>query len=99
AVTTLLFGAIPALHASRQDPADSLRQGGRVGAGRSRTRMRNAFVVAQIAVSCTLLAAAGLFVQSLWRLQSVDPGFNARGVVVSHLSLPPDRFESDAKVA
>jgi hypothetical protein len=40
--------------------------------------MRNAFVVAQIAVSCTLLAAAGLFVQSLWRLQSVDPGFSAR---------------------
>jgi putative ABC transport system permease protein len=99
AVTTLLFGAAPAMHASRQDPADSLRQGGRVGGGRSRTRMRNTFVVAQIAVSCTLLAAAGLFMQSLWRLQSVDPGFNARGVVVSHLSLPPDTFDSDGKVA
>ena len=99
AVTTLLFGAVPALHASRQDPADSLRQGGRVGGGRSRTRMRNTFVVAQIAVSCTLLAAAGLFVQSLWRLQSVDPGFSARDVVLSHLSLPRDTFDSDAKVA
>ena len=99
AVTTLLFGALPALHASRQDPADSLRQGGRAGGGRSRTRMRNAFVVAQIAVSCTLLAAAGLFVRSLWRLQSVDPGFSARGVVLSQLSLPPDRFDSDARVA
>jgi putative ABC transport system permease protein len=99
AVTTLVFGAVPALHASRQDPADSLRQAGRVGAGRSRTRMRNTFVVAQMAVSCTLLAAAGMFVQSLWRLQSVDPGFNARGVVVSHLSLPQDTFDSDAKVA
>ena len=99
AVTTLLFGAVPALHVSRQDPADSLRQGGRVGGGRSRTRMRNAFVVAQIAVSCTLLAAAGLFVQSLWRLQSVDPGFSARDVVLSRLSLPPDTYDSDAKVA
>jgi putative ABC transport system permease protein len=37
AVTTLLFGAVPAVHASRQDPADSLRQGGRAGGGRSRT--------------------------------------------------------------
>ncbi len=99
AVTTLLFGAVPALHASRQDAADSLRQGGRVGGGRSRTRMRNTFVVAQIAVSFTLLAAAGLFVQSLWRLQSVDPGFSARDVVLSHLSLPGDTFDSDAKVA
>lgn len=98
-VTTLLFGAVPALHASRQDPADSLRQGGRAGAGRSRTRMRNTFVVVQIAVSCTLLAAAGLFMQSLWRLQAVDPGFNARDVVLSHLSLPQDTFDSDAKVA
>ena len=58
-----------------------------------------AFVVAQIAVSCTLLAAAGLFVQSLWRLQSVDPGFSARDVVLSRLSLPPDTYDSDAKVA
>ena len=99
AVTTLLFGAIPAVHASRRDPADSLRQGGRVGGGRSRTRMRNTFVVAQMAVSFTLLAAAGLFLQSLWRLQSVDPGFSARDVVLSHLSLPRDTFDSDAKVA
>ncbi len=99
AVTTLLFGAVPALHASRQDPADSLRQGGRVGGGRSRTRMRNTFVVAQIAVSFTMLAAAGLFVQSLWRLQSVDPGFSARNVVLSQLSLPPETFDSDARVA
>jgi putative ABC transport system permease protein len=98
-VTTLLFGAVPALHASRQDPAESLRHGGRVGGGRSRTRVRNTFVVAQIAVSCTLLAAAGLFVQSLWRLQSVDPGFNARGVVLSQVSLPPGTFNSDVKVA
>ena len=73
AVTTLLFGAVPALHASPPGhPADSLRRGGRVGGGRSRTRMRNTFVVAQIAVSFTMLAAAGLFVQSLWRLQFVD---------------------------
>ena len=61
--------------------------------------MRNTFVVAQIAVSFTLLAAAGLFVQSLWRLQSVDPGFSARDVVLSQLSLPPDTFDSDARVA
>jgi putative ABC transport system permease protein len=98
-VTTMLFGAVPALQASRQDPAESLSHGGRSVGGRTRTRLRNAFTVAQIAVSCTLLAAAGLFVQSLWRLQSVDPGFNARGVVLSELSLPADRFDTDTKLA
>jgi putative ABC transport system permease protein len=56
-------------------------------------------VVAQVAVSCTLLAAAGLFVQSLWRLQAVDPGFTARGVVLSQLSLPRDSFDTDVKLA
>jgi putative ABC transport system permease protein len=98
-VTTVLCGAVPALEASRQDPADALSHGARSAGGRTRTGLRNTFVVAQIAVSCTLLVAAGLFVQSLWRLQSVDPGFTARGVVVSQLSLPTDRFDTDAKLA
>jgi putative ABC transport system permease protein len=96
-VTTVLCGAAPALQASRQDPADSLRHG--VRSTGARAGLRNAFVVAQIAVSCTLLAGAGLFMRSLWRLQAVDPGFAARGVVLSQLSLPQDRFDTDAKVA
>jgi putative ABC transport system permease protein len=99
AVTTILFGAVPALQASRQDPADSLSHGARSVGGRTRTGLRNTFVVAQMAVSCTLLVAAGLFVQSLWRLQSVDPGFTARGVVLGQVSLPRDRFDTDAKLA
>ena len=79
-------------------PGGGAASGRTSGGGRSRTRLRNTFVVAQIAVSCTLLAAAALFLQSLWRLQSVDPGFNARGVVLSQVSLPPATFDSDAKV-
>ncbi len=98
-VITVLFGALPAFQASRQDPAVSLGHGVRSAGGRTRTATRHTFVVAQVAVSCTLLAAAGLFVQSLWRLKAVDPGFTARGVVLSQLSLPPGSFDTDAKLA
>jgi putative ABC transport system permease protein len=98
-LTTVLFGAVPALHACRRDPADALLHGLRSTGGRGRTGLRNSFVVAQIAVSCTLLAGAGLFVRSLWRLEAVDPGFAAQGVVLSQLSLPLDSFDTDAKLA
>jgi putative ABC transport system permease protein len=97
-VTTVLCGAAPTLQACRQNPADSLRHGVRSSTG-ARAGLRNAFVVAQVAISCTLLAGAGLFVRSLWRLQAVDPGFAARGVVLSQLSLSPDSFDTDGKVA
>ena len=98
-VTTVLVGVVPALHACRQDAADALRQGARSTGARGRTLLRNSFVVAQIAVSCTLLAAAGLFVRSLSRLEAVDPGFAARGVVLSQLSLSRETFDTDAKLA
>ncbi len=98
-VTTVLVGVVPALHACRQDAADALRQGARSTGARGRTVLRNSFVVAQIAVSCTLLAAAGLFVRSLSRLEAVDPGFAARGVVLSQLSLSRETFDTDAKLA
>src|SRR6185295_2397944 len=48
---------------------------------------------------CTLLAAAGLFVRSLSRLEAVDLGFATRGVVLSQLSLSRENFDTDAKLA
>ena len=59
---------------------------------RSRTRLRNGLVLLQVALSCTLLVSAGLLVRSLWRLQSVDPGFASRGVALARVSLPSDRY-------
>jgi putative ABC transport system permease protein len=99
AATTVLFGAVPAFHACRQDAADALRQGFRSTGARRRTVLRNGYVVTQIAVACALLAAAGLFVRSLWRLEAVDPGFATRGVVLSQLSLSRASFDTDAKLA
>ncbi len=76
--TCVLFGLAPALRATRVSPASAMRSGGRgVTAGRERFSVRRILVVAQIAMSLVLLAAALLFVRSLQKLLAVDPGFRA----------------------
>jgi putative ABC transport system permease protein len=86
--TGLIFGLAPALHASRSEVNDALRESGRTGAGARGQRLRNAFVVAEIALALALLAGAGLALRSFWRLQAVDPGFNPDGVLTMRMLLP-----------
>ena len=81
-VTCLLFGLAPALRATQVAPASVMRAGGRgTTAGRERFTLRRALVVAQVAMSVMLLAGALLFVRSLQKLLSVDPGFRPEGIV------------------
>jgi putative ABC transport system permease protein len=81
-VTCLLFGLAPALRATKVAPASVMRAGGRgTTAGRERFTLRRALVVAQVAMSVMLLAGALLFVRSLQKLLSVDPGFRPEGIV------------------
>ena len=80
--TGLVVGLLPALRASRTDLNEVLREGGRSMAdGGRRQRVRSALVIAQVAVSLILLVAAGLFVRSVQRAQSVDFGFDPRHVL------------------
>ncbi|HEU5179793.1 MAG TPA: ABC transporter permease [Candidatus Polarisedimenticolia bacterium] len=74
-VSGVLFGLIPALHASRRDPALVL---GSDGTERSsgRTRTQRLLVVVQVALSMVLLVSAGLFLRSLGKASRVDPGFD-----------------------
>jgi putative ABC transport system permease protein len=95
-ITGLIFGLAPALEATRFDLHDSLKEGGKnVGGGGH--RVRNLFVITQVALALVLLVGAGLLVRSLNRLQSVDPGFNAQNVLTVRVSLPPARYEDDPK--
>jgi predicted permease len=84
--TGVIFGLAPALQASRPGLNEALREGGRTGAGAP--RLRNAFVVAEIALALVLLAGAGLTLKSFWRLQAVEPGFNPDCVLTMRLLLP-----------
>jgi predicted permease len=80
AVTSLLFGILPALRAAHTDPQQRLRGGrGSIGGG---GRLRNALVVSQVALAVVLVIAGGLTARSFLELRSVDPGFDPDRVLV-----------------
>ncbi|HEY1240255.1 MAG TPA: ABC transporter permease [Bryobacteraceae bacterium] len=77
--TGLIFGALPALHMSRSDLMDVLRDASRSTLRRS--NLRGALVAAEVALAVVLLIGAGLMTNSLLRLNLVRPGFETRGLV------------------
>jgi putative ABC transport system permease protein len=92
-LTALLFGLAPAIHATRVDPASSMKEGGRsatTGAGRA--RLRSALIVSEVALAFVLLAGAGLLVGSFFRMLQVDTGFTSDNVITAHLPIARDRF-------
>lgn len=97
-VTGLAFGLVPALHASRTDLNDALKETARSSAHARSRRARNALLTAEIAVALVLLVGAGLSLRSFAKLQHVDPGFRTADVVVAQVQLPDTRYKEDADV-
>ena len=93
-VTALLFGLLPALQASGMHIGTRLRDGAKGSAGPLQRRLRSALVVGEVALATALLVGAGLLIRSLWNLQRVELGFQARGLVVAPLSLPRAKYVS-----
>lgn len=84
-VSTVLFGLVPALHTSRLDLSEALKQGGsKATASRASSRLRAALVVTEVALSVVLLVTAGLLVRSFQALQHVDLGFTTNRVLVAY---------------
>ena len=76
-LTGIVFGVLPALTSARVNLNETLKEGGRdAGAGASH-RTRGALVAAEVALALVVLVSAGLLVKSFWRLQKVNPGFDA----------------------
>ena len=81
--TGIVFGALPAMRASRPDLVDALKEETRgSGTGRRRATLSRALVVAQVALSAVALVAAGLFLRSLGRANQIDPGFEVEHVAL-----------------
>jgi len=98
-ITSLLFGLVPALHASRRDSSVHLKEGGRTGTdGRRGGRVRAALAVGELAVALVLLVGAGLLVRSLIALNNEDPGFATRGVLALRLTLPSATYGEPARI-
>ncbi|HEY7566132.1 MAG TPA: ABC transporter permease [Gemmatimonadaceae bacterium] len=97
-VAGLLFGAMPAVAASRPPARFALGGIGRsITEGHERRGLRNGIVAAQVALSLVLLVGAGLLLRSFSRLAGESPGFEASGVFVARVSLDQQRYDNDAR--
>jgi putative ABC transport system permease protein len=96
----VVIGLVPALRLLTGDAGDGLRGGTRaIGDGRITSRVRAAFVAAEFALALPVLAAGALLLNSVMRLQSVDPGFDPRGVMTMAVGLPSAAYDDDPAAA
>jgi putative ABC transport system permease protein len=85
--TAVLFGLAPALGVSRTGVAESLKEGGRSGAGSLRSRRaRGLLIVAEVGLALVLLVGAGLLVRTLVKLQRVPIGFDAKNLLTMNVA-------------
>jgi predicted permease len=89
------LGLVPAIQVTRDHRLSPLARRSSDD-GLERRRLRRGLVVGQIALSMTLLAAAGLFVKSFARLVHVDPGYEYERIAVAHIGLSPARYGTAA---
>lgn len=95
AVTALVFGMIPALLAARTNVAANVREGGYATLAPAKERLRNAFIVGQIALAIVLANGAVLLLRSYATLRGQDFGFRSEGVVTLSLSPSGPRYQDD----
>lgn len=99
-ITGVIFGFAPALTATGTSLSPSLRnEGVTLSFGRQRHRLRDAFVVSQVAVSLVLLVTAGLFARSLSKALRVDPGYTAHDGVYLSFDLSKQNYSADRQAA
>jgi putative ABC transport system permease protein len=95
-LTTVLFGLLPALRASRPDLHDALKDpSGAVAASARRHRLRDGLVAVEVALAVMLLGSAGLMGKSLMRVLSVDPGYRPQGALGVTVMAPMALVEKD----
>jgi predicted permease len=98
-LSALLFGMLPAWRASRIDPQEGMRSGGRSATESRRSgRMRTVLVALEVALSTVCLAAAGLLLNSFVRLMHVDKGFDTDHVVSVDLYLAGTRYPDKSRI-
>jgi putative ABC transport system permease protein len=97
-VTSVVFGAGPSVYATRPNLAATMKSLGKASASKGGAYTRDILVVAQVALSFVLLIGAGLLVRSLWQLQSVETGFEAKQLLTGEVALPRSRYAGNREV-
>jgi putative ABC transport system permease protein len=97
-VTGIVFGLAPAWQAARADVAETLKSGSRSSSeGFRLNRLRMGLVVAEVALSLTLLVGAGLLLRSFAKLNGVDVGFQPVGLLTADLAAPERKYPGEAR--
>jgi predicted permease len=100
ALTTLVFGFLPAWRASRADPQQALSASGRGYTDtRSGGKLRAALVSAEVALGTVLVIGSGLLLISFHRVMNAPRGFDDSDILISDLVLPSPRYQGFAKQA
>jgi putative ABC transport system permease protein len=86
-LTGLIFSIIPAIQAARASVNDALKQGGRSGADTRGRNTRDVLVVVEVAAALVLLTGAGLMIQTMTRLRSLELGFRPDHLLTLHTPL------------
>ena len=93
--TGIVFGLAPALHVSKTDVNEVLKEGGRSGTGGVRARRwTGALIVAELALTLTLLAGAGFMIRSFLSLYRLDLGIETSHLLLLRLELPDRKYSS-----
>ncbi|HYM22184.1 MAG TPA: ABC transporter permease [Vicinamibacterales bacterium] len=91
--TAILCGLAPAFEGAKTNVQDALRDGARqIGAGVRRTRLRQAFVVSELALAVVLLVGAGLLLRSFSAVGRIDPGYATTNVLTMRVQLPAAKY-------
>ncbi|HMY74849.1 MAG TPA: ABC transporter permease, partial [Blastocatellia bacterium] len=91
-LTGVIFGLAPALQASKVDLTEAMKDGARGSGGTTKTRLRGALIVAEVAIALTLLIGAGLLMQTFLKLQRVNLGFDVHNVLTATVELPETQY-------
>lgn len=95
-ITGLIFGFAPAWHATRAQVSSGLKDAGQTVTRRRRALTGKAIVTFQVALSMLLVVCAGLFVQTLLRLEHSPVGFRTHNLLLFSLQLPETRYPGAA---
>jgi predicted permease len=98
--TGVVFGLMPAWHASRVDLNSALKTGARIGTGgEHKHRLRNGLVMGEIAIALILLICAGLLIQTFARLGRVHTGLRTEKIFTARINLPDSAYPRPANVS
>jgi predicted permease len=95
----ILFGLVPAMHASRADLNITLKEtGARGGSGMRQNKTRGLLVTVEMALAIVLLIGAGLLIRTFSALHRVAPGFDAHNVLTMDTALTGSHFDRTAAI-